>query len=113
MIIIAFSKKTSKFLPKLFCKNFRHCAPIIKQGKHYALYQFIKSHRIEKIIITKSGINSLKRNSWFFVKTYKKVPEHINKINAISCVIFTKKVIGLKNIFIQTPDALYDKIKRP
>lgn len=113
MIIIAFSKKTSKILPKLFCKNFRHCSPVIKKGNFYILYQFVKINYFEKIILNKSALNKLEKNGWLFVKIKQMPVKNVNNIKAISCVSFTKKFIRMKNIFIQTPDALYKKLKRP
>ena len=49
MIIIAFSNKTSKLLPRLFCKKFKHVAPIVIGNSQITMYQFVRRGEIAKI----------------------------------------------------------------
>lgn len=113
MIIIGFSTKTSKILPRILCKHFKHCAPIIKVGENFLMYQFIKHNDIKTIPMTAQGLGLLKRAGWQFVKINKKPLKNLKRYKAITCVCFTKKFIGMHELFIQTPDALYRKLKRP
>lgn len=113
MIIIGFSTKTSKILPRILCKHFKHCAPIIKVGENFLMYQFVKHNDIKAIPITSYGLKLLKGAGWKFIKTNLKPAKYPKSYNAVTCVCFTKKFIGIHAPFIQTPDALYRKLKRP
>ena len=44
MIIIAFSDKTSKILPRFFCKKFLHVAPILINNDKVCMYQFVSKN---------------------------------------------------------------------
>ena len=111
MLIIAFSKKTSKFLPKIFCRKYKHCAPIIYTHKKYILLQFVNSNKIVKIELNKLGLKLLLNAGWDFITLKADRPNKMKK--AKTCVNFTKKFIGMKAPFIQTPYSLYKKLKRP
>lgn len=113
MIIIGFSTKTSKILPRILCKHFKHCAPIIKVGENFLMYQFIKHNDIKAIPITSYGLKLLKGAGWKFIKINTQPVKSFKAYNAFTCVCFTKKFIGIHAPFIQTPDALYRKLKRP
>lgn len=111
MIIISFSKKTSKIFPKIFCKKYKHCAPIIKKGNQYILIQFIKYKNIKYIKLNKRDLTLLHNAGWDFIKINCN-PNYDFK-NTRTCVSLVKKIIGLRIFFIQTPYALYKKLKRP
>ena len=49
MIIIAFSDKTSKILPRFFCKKFLHVAPILINNDNVCMYQFVSKNNIRKV----------------------------------------------------------------
>ena len=106
IIIIAFSTRTSKLMPRLFCRHFKHCAPIIfNKNKGFILLQFITTKKIIPINLSQRDLSVLESFGWRFVylgniKKYK--PKH-----PFTCVQFTKQVIGMKKVFIQTPDSLY------
>ena len=114
MIIIAFSTKTSKFLPRLFCKNFRHCAPIIISGRDadapYML-QFTAPGRIYKLNMTGDAVKRLQTFGWKMVYTSGALPMNCNVMRAHSCVDLCKRVLQLRAPLIQTPDALYRRIQ--
>lgn len=109
MIIIAFCTKTSKILPRIVCDEFRHCAPItIHSGmpRNLIMHQFIRPARIAKIQLTMRDINVLRRHGWRFLY----IPRETacgSTPRAFTCVQLCKKYLGIKNIWIQTPDALY------
>ena len=111
MVIIAFSKKTSKFIPNILCRKYKHCAPVLKQGRDYIMLQFVRLHEIKKIRINKKSIKILQDAGWSFIKTSYKPNRKYD--SAKTCVDLVKKVIGMKNFFIQTPYSLYKKLKRP
>jgi len=108
MIIIAFSHKTSKILPRIFCRRYRHCAPVVQNGDAFTMYQFTRPHQIHVIKLTSRDLQFLSRAGWrFIIRTdiapqTEKIPHH-----APTCVIFTKRVLGVRNMRIQRPDGLY------
>lgn len=113
MMIIAFSKNTSKILPHMLCRHFRHCAPIICNGHDLIMYQFIKHNHIEQIHIKSRDIAILHAHGWEFIYISPGGP--VNKCNlshVYSCVDLSKRIIGLKSIFIQTPYMLYKHINK-
>ena len=112
MIISAFSKKTSKFLPNLICRRYKHVAPIIPDGKELIMYQFVRPGDIAKIKIQLRDLTILKSHGWDFVYIDgAALPHDYNPYLARTCVDLTKHILCIKNIFIQTPLALYKKIK--
>lgn len=113
MLYIAFSKQTHKLFAKIFCRNFRHCAPMIKTKDKFVLYQFIKHNNIAEIHLSKRDIKILSVHGWKFVKYNAKfAPQHAKDKKSITCVQFTKNFCGIKNIFIQKPDDLYKYVKK-
>lgn len=111
MIIIVFSKKTSKIFPKIFCKKYKHCAPIIKKANQYVLIQFVKYKHIRYITLTNRDLLLLHNAGWDFIQIQNKPNNDFH--SAKTCVSMTKRIIGLHAPFIQTPYALYKKLKRP
>lgn len=112
MIIVAFAKKTSKFIPKIFCRRYKHCAPILKKNNRFIMLQFVKYKHIVKIPLTINSIKLLKKAGWDFIQLNKHNVHTYNMPK--TCVDLTKQVLGIKKApFIQTPNALYAKIKRP
>ena len=111
MIIIAFSDKTSKILPRIFCGNLKHCAPIEVNQNGMVLHQFMSHNNISKIKINMRDIKILMAHGWRFVYLPCDTPRDLDMCRAWTCVQFCKYAIGMKNIFIQTPNALFKEIK--
>lgn len=111
MIIIAFSDKTSKLLPRIFCKKIKHVAPIIVKDKDMFLYQFISKNRYDKIPLQMRDLKVLGANGWKFIYLPISAVNGFEKIHAITCVQFTKNAIGIKNRYIQTPNGLYEHLR--
>ncbi len=108
MMIIAFSTKTSKILPRILCRHFRHCAPIMCDKSHLVMYQFVRLGHIEQIQMRPRDIKILAQHGWVFVYLSPHTPtRQYDFIHAYSCVDLTKRAINMHNIFIQTPDRLY------
>lgn len=107
MVIIAFSEKTSKILPRIVCHRFRHCAPIIPNGRTMAMYQFTRPGRIAKIDINMHGIRRLGACGWRFIYVPCDAPAMFGPQCAFSCVDLSKRALSINAPFIQTPDALY------
>lgn len=107
MMYIGFSKQTYKVLARILCKQYRHCAPLIFKGNQGIMYQFVARKKIVLIKIRKQDMVILKHFGWLFIPCNK---QNLNKpvltSRALTCVQFTKQVIGIKNIKIQTPDVL-------
>lgn len=110
MLIIAFSTKTSKILPRIFCGDLKHVAPIVGCGDKMTLYQFVRHGQIVKIPILARDIKILAAHGWRFVYLPRTLPQNIDERHICTCVHLTKRLIGMHNIFIQTPNALYRKL---
>ncbi len=107
MIIIAFAENTSKILPRILCRHYRHCAPIICSGKDLIMYQFIRRNHITKIHLCPRDITILRLYGWKFVYISPPTPINLDCVSAYSCVDLCKHTLKIKSIFIQTPYALY------
>lgn len=107
MVIIAFSDKTSKILPRIVCRRFRHCAPIVPNGRNMIMYQFTAPGRITKIRINMHGIRRLGANGWRFVYVPCDAPALHDMRGALSCVDLSKRALRIHAPCVQTPDGLY------
>ncbi|HNY25620.1 MAG TPA: hypothetical protein PKJ33_03715 [Alphaproteobacteria bacterium] len=118
-MIIGFSEKTSKIIPKIFCKKFRHCAVLIQQkttGKEQKYLLLNPSIRKIDIFLLKSrDLKILENNDWVFIQVKHK-QENISTLchikYSLTCVGFTKQALGIKNPWILTPDQLYKYFKK-
>ena len=109
MVIIAFAPKSSKVLPNLFCKRFKHCAVIVKDKNRFLLYQFISRNHIDIIPIKSRDIRILSTYGWRFVYVPCNLP-HVFPVKKWTCVNLSKYAIGLHAPLVLTPDGLYQKI---
>ena len=107
IIYIGFSTKTHKTLARIFCRHFKHCAPIVITKDKCELYQFTRPKKISIIQIKQRDIKILMKHGWIFIKyNVKNMPQNILDIRTITCVQFTKNFCSIKKISVQTPDAL-------
>ena len=106
MLYIGFSNYSNKTISRLFCKQYKHCAPVLVNGDTVLIYQFVRINKISKIRIRKKDLKTLKMHGWKFVRYHKNSKQISHKI-CFTCVQFTKAVCGIKNINIQTPLALF------
>ena len=106
MVIIGFSTKSSKILPNIFCKQFKHCAVIARDGTEFMLYQFVSYGHIEKIRLRARDIKILRQCGWYFVYLPCELPSNFPR-RTMTCVNMAKNAIKMHAPFIQTPDALY------
>lgn len=120
IMLIGFTHNTSKILPKIFCRRFRHCAIIqsskckVQSANMFAMYQFVRYKKIVAIPISMAGLKVLKKHGWVFIKINQKLNFELCNLNFVSCVGMVKRALGIRNPFIQTPDALYRYItKKP
>lgn len=112
MIIIAFSNKTSKIFPRIFCGKLKHVAPIIINNNRMIMMQFVRPGVIHKIHLKMRDINILAKHGWKFVYINSKYTDIHNLPYPITCVQITKKIIQLSDWRIQTPCALYKKLRQ-
>ena len=113
MLYIGFSTTSHKPFAKIICKKYKHCAPIKIQNGKGVLYQFVNMYKIVLIPINLKDLKILETFGWKFAKYNENItPEHAIKTKTITCVQFTKRVCGIKNITIQTPDALLKHIDK-
>ena len=106
MVIIGFAQKSSKFLPNIFCKKFKHCAVIVRNGAEFIIYQFVSRGHIEKIRLRPRDIKMLQQYGWCFVYVPCALPRNFPRKNW-TCVNMAKDALKMRTLFIQTPDALY------
>ena len=111
MLYIGFSKKSHKIHANLFCKHYKHCAPIKINGNSAVIYQFVRINKIVKIKIHKKDLSILEQYGWNFIK-YTTDIEHIANPICLTCVQFTKRICGINNIKIQTPLALFKYLNK-
>lgn len=111
MIIIGFTHKTSKVLPRIFCRRWRHVAIFVPDKKKLIMYQFVRHGNIVKIQLNTRDIKILGRYGWRFVCVTGTPPRDFEKLRALTCVQMAKNAIELQANFIQTPDALYKKVR--
>ncbi len=113
MIIIGFCRKTSKILPRLFCRNFVHTAPIlVRKSGIMEMWQFVKFNKIVKIPLKSRDLNILSQYGWVFIILDSCNADCTNIRYVISCVQLAKNMLGLRNWRIQTPDALYKELSK-
>ncbi len=116
MIIVAFCTKTSKLLPRIVCRHFKHCAPIVPAGNantQMIMYQFVRQNKIIPIPITARGLRALRAHGWAVVCVAGATPPpDLLYAGDPTCVAFTKRACGLRRARIQTPDALYKYLVR-
>ena len=112
MIIVAFSDKTSKTLPRIFCRKWKHVSPIAAEKNGLVLYQFVRHGCVEKINIKMRDIKILNAHGWRFIYLPCALPHDFNPTTARTCVEMTKRAIGLSNRYIQTPGALFRHLSR-
>lgn len=94
------------------CRHFKHCAPVVVNKNKCEIYQFTRCGQINIIPIRRRDIRILEKYGWKFVKyNIKHIPQDALYIRAMTCVQFTKKFCKIKNLKIQTPDALLMYLK--
>ncbi len=111
MIIVAFSDKTTKILPRLCRGRMKHVAPIAVRGTDLIMYQFVRYGCIRQIKLKMRDIKILGAHGWRFVYMPRTLPQEFDGRGAWTCVQLTKRAIRMKNCLIQTPSALYNSIK--
>lgn len=111
MIIVAFSNKTHKKTVRICCRHFCHVAPIVIQGGHMVLYQFVQRGNITKINLRPRDLNILMQYGWVFVPLPGGAVQNFDKMRARTCVQMTKNAIGMRKHFVQTPWALFQRLK--
>ena len=107
MMIVAFTTKTSKIIPRIWCGKWKHVAPIVIRGDVMTMYQFIKHGDIQPIKLIVRDLSILGQYGWKFIYLNQNPVAKINTRDEYTCVQFTKRVIGIYDWRIQTPGALY------
>ena len=110
MLIIAFAPKTSKIIPRIFCRHFRHCAVITKNEKEFILYQFVCRHNIQKISLKMRDIKILAGHGWRFIYLPHDINYRFEPMRAWTCVGMAKNAIGINAPTILTPNQLFRKL---
>jgi len=105
MLYIGFSNYSHKIHARLFCREIKHCAPIIVDGDTVIIYQFVRINKIVKIFIKRTDLKKLKKHGWQIIKYSNDDHIQLNRF-CLTCVQFTKYACGIKDIRIQTPMGL-------
>lgn len=110
MLYIGFSLSSHKIISNIFCKTYKHCAPIEILNDNVVIHQFEHVNKIVDIHIQQKHLSILEKHGWIFIRYDQK--KHIPQKNlCLTCVQFTKQFCGIKNKKIQTPDKLLKYIK--
>ena len=111
MVIVAFSRKTSKILPRVFCRHLRHVALISPSGHgngQLVLHQFVRPGHIVPIYIKSRDLNVLSRHGWRFVYL---AGVDIRAARALTCVGYAKRAAQIRAPWVFTPDGLYKYLR--
>lgn len=115
-MIIVFSENTSKILPKIFCRKFRHCAVIFRQDNNKYLMLNPSLRTLDIFILSKRDLNILKKNGWILIEindNLENQKHHLCSIkHSLSCVTTVKHIVGIRKPFILTPDQLYKQLTK-
>jgi len=114
-MIIGFTHKTGKILPRILCRNFRHCAVVLNEKrkmKNEKCFIFMNKTKngIHIMKLSKRDLKILEKNGWVFIKTNLKSNNFsffTFHFSFITCVGFAKRALGIRRPFILTPDQLY------
>ena len=112
MIILGFCSKTSKVLPRLICKKFRHVAVIDVRANALIMYQFVRRGQIVKLKLGRRDIKILGQYGWVFVQVKCALPRGFDMRQAWTCVGLAKYAVGICDWRIQTPDGLYQTLRK-
>jgi hypothetical protein len=107
-MIIGFTRKTSKILPKIFCRRFRHCAVITETTEQGHVMHQVGKGAPKLIYLQKRDLKILELHGWVFVeiKAADSGPAaHI--AGSRTCVGYAKRALGIRAPFIWTPDQLH------
>ena len=85
MIIIAFSDKTSKFLPRVLCRGLKHTAPIGVHQDKLIMYQFISKNTIKQICLNMRDLQILQQHGWRFIYLTGDLPFKFYNKNVKTC----------------------------
>lgn len=113
MLLIGFTSKTSRIIPKVFCHKFRHCAPVVSvhgRGGNMIMFQFVRRRHITRIALRQRDLDILRAHGWVFVCVGKQI--NFNPDAATSCVDLARRAAGYNRQPLQTPDALYRQITK-
>lgn len=114
MIIVAFSKTTSKVLPRIVCRKFRHAALITTSADNahtLVLHQFVRRGRIVQIKLMRRDLSLLRANGWTFIYLTGDARDEYSARGAITCVGYVKRRLNIHRPLVQTPTQLYNYLK--
>lgn len=111
MIIIGFTAHTSKILPRVLCRHFRHCAVIVPAGEGLVMHQFVHRGSVVKIKMRVRDMAILRAHGWRFIFMPIDIHGAFDAMRARTCVDLAKRAIGMHAWHIQTPYGLYKKIR--
>ena len=107
MIIIAFSDKTTKILPRILCRGLKHTAPIGVYQDKLIMHQFISAKQIKQIHLNLRDLQILQQHGWRFIYLTGDLPFKFYNKKVKTCVQLSKQAIGINKWNIQTPNSLY------
>ncbi|MDR2412964.1 MAG: hypothetical protein LBD50_02005 [Rickettsiales bacterium] len=107
-MLIGFTSKSSKILPRILCKNFRHCIVLFNNRRRGYILAQIALDGVRLVPIGAHEIKKLQSAGWIFVKSNPKKSRGRPMVpNFLTCVGFAKRALGINKPFIWTPDQLY------
>lgn len=110
-IVVAFTHNSNKKTARVFCRRFRHCCVLFPAGNGGFTLVQIGLNGVRLIPVGPREIKIMKKQGWKFAKTQIKPCESYS-FNFLTCVGFAKRALGIRNLFIWTPDQLYNKLRQ-
>lgn len=109
---ILFTNAPTKKYLNFLKDNFRHCIYVEGSEGDWIIIDPL-SHKTDILRTTENPINTLKNKGFIMVKVTKKPePKKSYFPEPITCVTQIKKLLGIQNIFIQTPYQLFLNLKK-
>jgi hypothetical protein len=111
-IIIAFAPKTTKLLPRLLCRKYRHCCVIFPVAAQRRTLVQIGADGVRLFPVNARALRRMEQAGWVMARVEKpkgRAPGlHAPGLPSfLTCVGFAKKAAGIRNPMVWTPGQLY------
>lgn len=111
---VVFMDAPQKPYLKLFKKGFRHCAYVVRHNDDWIIYDPLSTYTDMMISEDRTLIDRFKAAGFSCVpiQTRNRVTKKFAFPEFLTCVTQIKRILGISNIFIQTPYQLYKFLQR-
>ena len=111
-IYILFTNAPDKPYLNFLKENFRHCIYVEGNAGSWVVIDPL-AHKTDITITEENPINTIKNGSFIMVPVSKKrTPKKGFSLEPLTCVTQIKRLLGIRDIRIQTPYQLFLKLKK-